>query len=84
MADYQHIILEKDPVEHIARLTINRPDRRNALHDDATDEMGQAIDDVAADDDIRVLILTGAGQIELIALAVSPTERVVCVSTATS
>tara|TARA_B100001167_G_scaffold9313_1_gene5177 strand:+ start:327 stop:1154 length:828 start_codon:yes stop_codon:yes gene_type:complete len=55
------LILEKDPVEHIARLTINRPDRRNALHDDATDEMGQAIDDVAADDDIRVLVLTGAG-----------------------
>jgi len=61
MPDYQHIILEKDPVEHIARLTINRPERRNALNDDATDEMGQAIDDVAADDDIRVLILTGAG-----------------------
>jgi len=61
MPDYQYIILEKDPVEHIARLTINRPDRRNALHDDATDEMGQAIDDVAADDDIRVLVLTGAG-----------------------
>ena len=61
MPNYQYIILEKDPVEHIARLTINRPDRRNALHDDATDEMGQAIDDVAADDDIRVLVLTGAG-----------------------
>ena len=62
MPDYQHIILEKDPVEHIARITINRPDRRNALHDDATDEMGQAIDDVAADDEIRVLIITGSGQ----------------------
>jgi len=62
MPDYQHIILEKDPAEHIARITINRPDRRNALHDDATDEMGQAIDDVAADDDIRVLIITGSGQ----------------------
>ncbi|MEC8958306.1 MAG: enoyl-CoA hydratase/isomerase family protein, partial [Chloroflexota bacterium] len=61
MPDYQYIILEKDPAEHIARLTINRPDRRNALHDDATDEIGQAIDDVAADDDIRVLVLTGAG-----------------------
>lgn len=62
MPDYKHIILEKDPAKHIARLTINRPERRNALNDDATDEMGQAIDDVAADDDIRVLILTGAGQ----------------------
>ena len=62
MPDYKHIILEKDPNEHIARLTINRPERRNALNDNATAEMGQAIDDVAADDDIRVLILTGAGQ----------------------
>ena len=62
MPDYQHIILEKDPAEHIARITINRPDRRNALHDDATHEMGTAIDDVAADDDIRVLIITGSGQ----------------------
>ena len=62
MPDYQHIILEKNPDEHIARITINRPDRRNALHDNATDEMGQAIDDVAADDDIRVLIITGSGQ----------------------
>jgi len=62
MPDYQYIILEKDPVEHIARLTINRPTRRNAFNDDTMDEMGQAIDDVAADDDIRVLIVTGAGQ----------------------
>ena len=62
MPDYQHIILEKDLDEHIARLTINRPERRNALNDAATGEMGQAIDDVAADDDIRVLVLTGAGQ----------------------
>jgi enoyl-CoA hydratase/carnithine racemase len=42
MPDYQHIILEKDLDEHIARLTINRPERRNALNDAATDEMGQA------------------------------------------
>ncbi len=62
MSDYEHIILDKNPAEHIARLTINRPRRRNALHDAATDEMAQAIAEVAADDDIRVLVLTGAGQ----------------------
>ena len=48
MPDYQHIILDKDRAGHIARLTINRPQRRNALHAAATDEMGQTIDDVAA------------------------------------
>ena len=62
MPAYEHIILDKDPAEHIARLTINRPQRRNALHDAATDEMAQAIANVASDDDIRVLVLTGAGQ----------------------
>ncbi len=62
MPEYEHLLLDKDPAEHIARLTINRPERRNALNDNATDEMGQAIDEVAADDDIRVLVLTGAGQ----------------------
>ena len=61
MPDYQHIILDKDPAEHITRLTINRPERRNALHDAAIEERGVAIDDEADDDDIRVLILTGAG-----------------------
>ncbi|MDA1128667.1 MAG: enoyl-CoA hydratase-related protein [Chloroflexi bacterium] len=61
MPNYQYVILEKDPVEHIARLTINRADRRNALNDEATDEMGQAIEEVSDDDDIRVMILTGAG-----------------------
>jgi enoyl-CoA hydratase/carnithine racemase len=61
MPEYQHILLEKDTSEHIARLTINRPERRNALHDEAINEMVCAIDDVALDDNIRVLILTGAG-----------------------
>lgn len=61
MSDYKYVLLEKDPVEHIARLTINRPDRRNALNDAATEEMGRALEDVADDNNMRVLILAGAG-----------------------
>ncbi|HCP22597.1 MAG TPA: enoyl-CoA hydratase [Dehalococcoidia bacterium] len=61
MPEFKFVTLEKDPAEHIARLTINRPDRRNALNDEATDEMGIALEDVADDDDIRVLIITGSG-----------------------
>ena len=64
MPNYQYIILEKDPVEHIARLTINRPDRRNALHDDATDEMGQAIDDVAAEFTRTIEIIEASGVLD--------------------
>ena len=62
MSDYQHIILDKDPVEHIAKLTLNRPERLNALNDSAMDEVGHAVEDVRGDDSIRVLIMTGAGR----------------------
>ena len=61
MADYKYILLEKDKDTHIARLTLNRPDRRNALNDVMQDELGDALEDVDADDSVRVLIITGAG-----------------------
>ena len=58
MADYKYILLEKDKDTHIARLTLNRPDRRNALNDVMQDELGDALEDVDADDSVRVLIIT--------------------------
>ena len=61
MADYKYILLEKDKDTHIARLTLNRPDSRNALNDVMQDELGDALEDVDADDSVRVLIITGAG-----------------------
>ena len=63
MAEYQYIVPEKDPTERIATLTLNRPDRRNALNDIMQDKIGDALEDVADDDSIRVLILTGAGRV---------------------
>ena len=33
MSGYQYILLDMDPKAHIATLTLNRPDRRNALND---------------------------------------------------
>ncbi|MSQ17555.1 MAG: enoyl-CoA hydratase/isomerase family protein [Dehalococcoidia bacterium] len=62
MPDYRHILLERSPVERIARLTLNRPERRNALKDLMQDELGDAIESVAADDSTRVLMLAAAGQ----------------------
>jgi 2-(1,2-epoxy-1,2-dihydrophenyl)acetyl-CoA isomerase len=63
MPDYRYIILEKDPSEHIATLTLNRPERRNALNDVMQDEIGDAIEEVENDDALRVLIVTGAGRV---------------------
>ena len=62
MPDYQFVTLEKDAAERIATLTLNRPDRRNALNDVMQDEIGDAIEEVENDDGVRVLIVTGAGR----------------------
>jgi len=57
---YQYILLEKE--EGIATIILNRPERLNALIPQMRVEMREALEDVAADADIRVLILTGAGR----------------------
>jgi enoyl-CoA hydratase len=46
----------------IATLTVNRPDKLNALNDATIAELGQAIDEVRSRDDIGGLIVTGAGR----------------------
>ena len=46
---------------HIEILTINRPEARNAINGAVSLAMGAAFDDLEADDDCWVVILTGAG-----------------------
>jgi enoyl-CoA hydratase/carnithine racemase len=57
--DYQTIILKKK--DRIATITMNRPDRRNAFNMQLMYDLWSALEDVAQDNEIRVLILTGAG-----------------------
>ncbi len=57
---YENIIFEKE--ENIATITFNRPEAMNALNNQTRAEFGQAIQDVASDDEIKVLILTGSGK----------------------
>jgi enoyl-CoA hydratase len=45
----------------VARLTLNRPERANALNQTMLGEIGAALDDIERDADIRALIVTGAG-----------------------
>jgi enoyl-CoA hydratase len=56
---YENIIYEVD--EGIATITFNRPKALNALNGALLADLSDALDQVAADEDIRVLILTGAG-----------------------
>jgi enoyl-CoA hydratase len=50
------------PRPGITQLTLNRPDRLNALTYELVDELHTALDAVHADNDCRVLIITGAGR----------------------
>src|SRR5215467_15980409 len=61
---YQNILLET--FDRIAFLTINRPDKRNALNQPTRDEILQALDDVSVSPH-RVLVITGAGDKAFIA-----------------
>jgi len=45
----------------VATVTLNRPDKRNALNDRAMAELGDAVERLAGDPNIRGAILTGAG-----------------------
>ena len=46
----------------IATITLNRPEKRNAMSDDMRTEFIDALERVAADKTIRALVLTGAGK----------------------
>ena len=48
--------------DHITTVTLNRPERLNALHPPANVELGRVFDEFAADDDAWVAIITGAGR----------------------
>ncbi|MFQ6019716.1 MAG: enoyl-CoA hydratase-related protein [Dehalococcoidia bacterium] len=59
MAEFKNVIYEKKG--HLARITINRPDRLNAIDPETSREMHAAFSDFKEDDDLWVAILTGAG-----------------------
>lgn len=65
MADYQTITLERRG--SVAVITINRPDKLNALNSQVHIEGVAALDDLRVDETVRVVIITGAGEKAFIA-----------------
>ncbi|MEM9513623.1 MAG: crotonase/enoyl-CoA hydratase family protein [Actinomycetota bacterium] len=57
---YTEIRLDVD--EHIATITLDRPDRMNAFTNTMMRELIDAFDTTDADDDVRAVIVTGAGR----------------------
>ena len=60
MNDPKQILVQRDG--HVARVTINRPQRRNALSLAAWQSLAASFDNLAADPGARVVVLTGAGE----------------------
>ena len=57
---YNAIILERDG--HVATIRLNRPEKHNAINAEMSAELIECLDALEADDDVRVIVLTGAGE----------------------
>jgi enoyl-CoA hydratase len=51
-----------DVADGVATITLNRPDRANAQHQPLLEELNQAWEDAAADDNVRVILLRAEGK----------------------
>lgn len=60
MIDYQKILYSVE--QSIARITLNRPDKRNALDARIVSEVKDALRVSARDESVRIVLLTGAGK----------------------
>lgn len=60
MSEYQKILFSVD--QSIARITLNRPDKRNALDDGIVSEFKDALQVAARDENVRVVLVTGSGK----------------------
>jgi enoyl-CoA hydratase len=56
------LLLEEAPEPGIVRLTLNRPERLNALSWELIDALHEKLAAIGARDDVRVVVLTGAGR----------------------
>src|SRR5436305_12045738 len=62
---YETLLIERR--ERVAVVTINRPDKRNALNIKTREEGAAAFEELRADDSVRVVVITGAGDKAFIA-----------------
>jgi len=56
---YKTLIYEKK--ENVGLLTINRPEKMNAISQELTAELSLLLDEIENDDELRVIVITGAG-----------------------
>lgn len=54
-------VIEKEVADGIATLTLNRPESGNALNKDLVEQLTEVLNAIENDDDVRVVVLTGKG-----------------------
>jgi enoyl-CoA hydratase len=57
------LVLRSAPKDGVVTLTLNRADKKNALSIAVRDEMSDALDDLAGDEAVRTVVVTGAGNV---------------------
>jgi 2-(1,2-epoxy-1,2-dihydrophenyl)acetyl-CoA isomerase len=60
VTEYETLIVET--TDHVATISLNRPEARNGITPVMLDELFNAVQDTAADKSLRVLVLRGAGR----------------------
>lgn len=58
---FKNLIIEKDAENKIAKIILNRPHRLNALSFELLDELFEALRQLEKDDEVRAVVITGAG-----------------------
>ena len=55
-------LVERTVADRVARLTLNRPEKLNAVTSAVRRDLAAALDDAIADPEVRVIVLAGAGR----------------------
>ena len=65
MVELKYVLVESRG--EVAVITVNRPDKLNALNAETVNELRTALEQVADDDGVRAVLLTGAGEKSFVA-----------------
>jgi enoyl-CoA hydratase/carnithine racemase len=57
------LVLRTAPEDGVVTLTLNRPEKKNALSIALRDELSDALDDLAGDDAVKTVVITGEGDV---------------------